>query len=89
MKYTSKDLTRWDVYLASDIVERLEVLRNTIVGDVGSFDYPLEYNSMEEWIDTLNEMIEGFRLYGVKESHRPRFERAMKLFSVQFSNLWC
>ena len=70
---------------------RLAYLRDITSG------YPSNLDSYEEWIDILNEILDGFESYLIimesevstlEDIGQNKFKKAFELFTKYFGNLW-
>jgi hypothetical protein len=89
------DVYGLDYYLAKKILPPLKEFRRRLAKGGG---YPEEFNSMEEWLKTIDEMIWAFDflLHGEEmtddiEKDRKNWERQQKgfeLFGKHYNSLW-
>ena len=88
----NKDTWSLDITIAEFVLPRLELFRKVI--DC----FPYEFNSIEEWYEILDKMIEAFRLITEKFSHlytsseeKERQEKincGLDLFRKYYNHLW-
>lgn len=79
-----------DTEIIKFIVPRLAYLRDTTRG------YPGSLNSYEEWLDILNQILDGFESYLIimegenlpEDLGHNKFKKAFSLFREYFNNLW-
>lgn len=80
-----------DTEIIKFIVPRLAYLRDITSG------YPSNLDSYEEWIDILNEILDGFESYliimegevsALEDIGQNKFKKAFELFTKYFGNLW-
>lgn len=83
-----KDTWDLDLTIAEFILPRLELFKK--VSDC----YPSELNSIEEWYDILDKMIESFRImttissYKFDKKHKESVEQGLDLFRKYYHDLW-
>jgi hypothetical protein len=86
-----EDTWNLDCTIIKFILPRLAYLRDTTSG------YPNNLDSYEEWIDILNEILDGFESYLIimegevsasKDIGQNKFKKAFELFTKYFCNLW-
>ena len=96
--FDDKDVFNLDTHFSKLIVPRLKRFKHKIAKRGG---YPMELESMEEWLGIIDEMIAGFEIGGSSEKYDlswgpelatdPRYikmNRATELFHKYFFNLW-
>ena len=80
-----------DTEIIKFIVPRLAYLRDITDG------YPSDLNSYEEWVDILNQILDGFEHYliimegevsALEDIGQNKFKKAFELFTKYFGNLW-
>ena len=86
-----EDTWNLDCTIIKFILPRLAYLRDITSG------YPSNLDSYEEWIDILNEILDGFESYliimegevsALEDIGQNKFKKAFELFTKYFCNLW-
>ena len=84
----SNDTWNLDITIAEFILPRLELFKKVV--DC----YPCELNSIEEWYDILDKMVESFRIittsssYKIDTKHEKCVEQGLDLFRKYYHDLW-
>lgn len=83
-----KDTWNLDITIAKFILPRLKLFRKVV--DC----YPCDLNSIEEWHDILDKMIESFYLMATTSSYKTlnenyeKIEQGLDLFRKYYHDLW-
>jgi len=94
--YSDSDTWDFDDYLADVISKGLKVLKDNL------HSYPVEFETIEQWQEILDSIIDGFEAYQqtgdidcpvedyIKEHNKlmVKFNTGMKLFTKYFNHLW-
>ncbi len=81
------DTWEMDIVLAMDIYTYLRYFKDT-----NNLSYPCEFNDMQEWVDILDKMIEGFGLIITEDEpsnrQQKKIKKSLSLFKKYFFDLW-
>ena len=83
----SKDTWNLDLTIAEFVLPRLELFKKVV--DC----YPYHFNSIEEWYEVLDKMIESFYLiknssYKTFTENKEKIEQGLDLFVKYYHDLW-
>lgn len=84
----SSDTWNLDLTIAEFVLPRLEMFKKVV--DC----YPCDLNTIEEWYDILDKMIESFRIistfpsYKTFNEHKEIIDEGLDLFRKYYHDLW-